>query len=69
MLVGKDTNDEIKTPFAGMAKRRNSLSQCTHLEARRECCYGSPLTAGCFEPKPADRLVTGQAQALEHCKF
>jgi hypothetical protein len=69
MLVGKDTNDKIETPFAGPAKCCDSLPQGTRSEAHKGCHYGSPLARGCVGLRPADRPVTSQALALQRCKF
>ncbi len=69
MLVGKDTNDRVESPVAGLAKHRNSLPQGTRSEAHGGCRYGSLLAHGCPGPKPADQLVTGQALALQKCEF
>jgi hypothetical protein len=69
MLVGKDTGNKIETPIVVPAKCHNPLPQGTHSEAHGGCCYGSPLARSCVGLKPADRLVTGQARALQQCKF
>jgi hypothetical protein len=64
-LVGKDTNDKIETLFVVPAKCRDFLLQGNRLEARKGCCYGSPLAHGCIGLKPAGGLVTGQACAMQ----
>jgi hypothetical protein len=69
MLVGKDTNDKIETPFLVPAKRCNPLPQGTRLKACGGCCYSSPLSPGRVGLKPADWPVTGQAQALQRRKY
>jgi hypothetical protein len=69
MLVGEDMGKEIETPFVVTAKCRNPLPQGTCSEARRGCRHGSPPARGCFGLKPADWPVTGQAHAMQWCKF
>jgi hypothetical protein len=69
MLVGKDINDKIETPFVLPAERSNPLPQGTQSEARGGHRYGSPLARGCIALKSADQPVTGQACALQCCKF
>jgi hypothetical protein len=69
MLVGKDTDNKIETPFVLPAESRDPLPQGTQSEVSRGCCYGSPLARGCVSPKSADRPVTGQAQTLQRHEF
>jgi hypothetical protein len=64
-LVGKDTNDKIETSFVVLAKCRNFLLQGNCSEARRGCCYGSPLSRGYVGLKPAGRWVIGQACVMQ----
>jgi hypothetical protein len=69
MLVGKDTDNKIKTPFVVLAKRRDPLPQGTCLEACGGCHYGSPLACGRVRLRPADRPVIGQAHTVQWRKF
>jgi hypothetical protein len=69
MLVDKDTDDEIKTPFVLLAEHSNPLLQSTQPEVHRGCRYGSPLARGCVPSKFANRPVTSQARTLQHCKL
>jgi hypothetical protein len=69
MLVGKDTDNKIKTTFAHLAKRRNPLPQGTCLEAHGDSRYGSPKARGCIVLKSANRPVICQACALQYHKF
>ncbi len=45
MLVGKDTNNKIKTPFVLPAKRTNPLPQGTQLKVRRVAATALPWHA------------------------
>jgi hypothetical protein len=69
MLVGKDTDDKIKTPFSLPAECSDPLLQGPQSKIRGGCHYGSPLACGCIPSKFADWPVTCQARTLQRCKF
>ncbi len=68
VTTAKDTNNKTESPFSGLAKCRNSLSQGNPLEACRGSRYVSPLACGLLVPKPAGWQVTSQAEALQQCE-